>query len=392
MNASPRSSAPLSTAGRGADPQVALQSAAVWACCRLISESISALPAHVYEEQKGEGKLKAFRHPLYRLLTKSPNPLMTFPQWIQTTVLHLLLYGNAFTYPETFDGETIALYPFDPARMQITFDRVTGAMQYTYTDVTGKPKNYDPLSLLHFRIFSLDGLIGLSPVDFHRMTVDFESAAMGYAASLYRNGGRPSGVLEYPGPLKREQVDQIRENWNTIHTGEGAGVEVAILSNGTKYQAISLPLQQLEYIQQQKLSTEQIARIYGVPPHLIGASDSPTYASVEQQGLEFLQYTIQPIVVGLERTIEMMLLEAPFIYRLNLAAYQRSDIKSRYSAYAVGRQWGWLSANDVRALEEMNGIGAQGDVYVSPLNMIPATDLATTAQDDEQLTPQGVTT
>jgi len=155
---------------------------------------------------------------------------------------------------------------------------------------------------------------------------------------------------------------------------------------------ISLPLQQLEYIQQQKLSTEQIARIYGVPPHLIGASDSPTYASVEQQGLEFLQYTIQPIVVGLERTIEMMLLEAPFIYRLNLAAYQRSDIKSRYSAYAVGRQWGWLSANDVRALEEMNGIGAQGDVYVSPLNMIPATDLATTAQDDEQLTPQGVTT
>jgi HK97 family phage portal protein len=145
-----------------------------------------------------------------------------------------------------------------------------------------------------------------------------------------------------------------------------------VLDGGTKYNPISVPLQQLEYIAQQKFSVEQIARIYGVPPHMIGAADKPTYASVEQQALEFSQYTQQPIVIGLEETIQTRLLEAPYFYRFNLSAFARADIGTRYRAYATGRQWGWLSVNDIRESEDMNRIGPEGDVYLQPLNMIPA--------------------
>jgi HK97 family phage portal protein len=148
-----------------------------------------------------------------------------------------------------------------------------------------------------------------------------------------------------------------------------------------KYTPVSTPLQQLEYINAQKFSVEQVARIFGVAPHLIGANDQPTYASVEQQSLEFLRYTIQPIVIGIERAIQTALLEAPYIFRFNIAGFERSDIRTRYAAYAIGRQWGFLSVNDIRDLEDLNRIGPPGDVYLQPLNMVPATN---TADDPEQ--------
>jgi HK97 family phage portal protein len=348
----------------------ALSSAAVWACLRLVSQSIAALPAHVFEETP-EGKIKAFKHPYYRMLTKEPNALMTMSQWVQMTVLHLLIYGNAFSIPGQVDGELVSLWPLDPTRVRIDWKQ-DGSFTYKYFDTLGTVQEFQPLDLLHFRIFSLDGLIGLSPLDYHRLTFDAEFMAHSYAAGIWKNGGRPSGVLEYPGNLRKEQVEAIRESWQWIHGGpEGAG-RVAVLDGGTKYNPISVPLQQLEYIAQQKFSVEQIARIYGVPPHMIGAADKPTYASVEQQALEFSQYTQQPIVIGLEETIQTRLLEPPYFYRFNLSAFARADIATRYRAYATGRQWGWLSVNDIRESEDMNRIGLEGDVYLQPLNMIPA--------------------
>ena len=130
-------------------------------------------------------------------------------------------------------------------------------------------------------------------------------------------------------------------------------------------------------------SVEQIARIYGVPPHLIGAMDKPTYASVEQQSLEFLQYTIGPLVSALESAIESALLEPPFIYRFNINGFARGDLRARYAAYATGRQWGWLNVNDIRELEDMNRIGPQGDIFLQPLNMVDAANVPTNSAEDQ---------
>jgi len=346
---------------------LALSSAAVWACCRLISNSIASLPADLFEVTD-TGKVQAVDHPLYAILTRSPNPQMTMQQWVQPTLLSLLLFGNGYTWVDRVQGEVVGLWPLNPARVQIVLN-LDGTFGYYYTDLRGRLQVLSETDVIHFRIFTLDGYFGLPVLIYHRMQIDFQSASNLYALTLYQNGGKPSGVLQYPGALKKEQVDRIRQSWQEIHSGPANAGRVAILEEGAQYHAISIPLDQLQYIEEQKLSVEQIARIFGVPPHLIGAMDKPTYASVEQQSIEFVRYTIGPYVNMLEQSINKALLDTPYIYRYNLNAFERGDIGSRYRSYAVGRQWGWLSVNDVRTFEDMNTIDG-GDEYLTPLNMI----------------------
>jgi HK97 family phage portal protein len=369
----------------GSNPAVnrALQSAAVWACCRLIANSIASLPSAVFEETD-LGKVKAFDNPLYSTLTKSPNNMMTASQWMQPTMMSLLLWGNAFTWKDTIGGEVVGLWPLNPSRVQIVllFD---GTLGYVYSDLRGKVHTFTAAEIIHFRLFTLDGYIGLPVLDYHRTTFDFESATTAYAYSIYQNGGQPGGVLEYPGELKKEQVDRIRSSWQEVHSGPLNAGRVAILEDGMKYTPLSIPLSQLNYIEEKKFGIEQIARIFGVPPHLIGAMDKPTYASVEQQSIEFVRYTINPYVVSLEQSINKALLEEPYIYKMNLNGFERSDIRTRYLSYATARQWGWMSANDIRTLEDENQIEG-GDTYLTPLNMVNAAD------SGEPLTPTAPTT
>lgn len=358
----------LSTASSAAS---ALQCGAVWSCCRLIAEALSALPGHIYMHTDA-GRERAPKHPYYRMLTLQPNPLMTMPLWLETVVLHLMLYGNAYILPEFVDGEVFALWPIPPDRAHI---QILASGIYTYRVLTanGQSLTLDPTQIIHIRLFSLDGIVGLSPIEYQQMAFQIDGLTRVYSAALYGNNGRPSGVLEVPGNLGKDQVADLRANWKIIH---GSGLQsvgnIAVLEGGTTYKPIAVPPEQLEFIQQQRFSVEQIARIFGVPPHLIGANDKPTYASVEQQSLEFVQYRLQPIVTNIERSIQSALLQVPYFYKLNLAAFERSDIKTRYAAYAVARQWGWMSVNDIRSLEDLNSIGPEGDVYLQPLNMVPA--------------------
>lgn len=351
----------------------ALRSAAYWACTRLISCSVGSLPTHVFETTE-EGKIKAVKHPAYKVLTRKPNPWMTAPEYYQATVMGLCTHGNAYSLPDYLDGKLIGLWPLPPER--VSFYWTGDLLQYRYVDASGRVNTFDPGQILHFRVFTLDGVNGLAPLDYHRMAFGFETSAQTYASTLYQNGGRPSGVLEFPTSLTPDQKKKISESWQAMHAGPANVGSTAILDGGVKYSAISTPLQQMEYINSQRFSVEQIARIFGVAPHLIGANVQPTYASVEQQSLEFLRYTIQPIVIGLERTIQG-LLEDPYIFRFNIAGFERSDIKTRYSAYAIARQWGFASVNEIRDLEEANRIGPEGDVYLQPLNMVPAASVDT---------------
>jgi len=353
-----------------ANASAAMRSAAVWACCNIISKAVASLPACVLEETD-VGYVEAKSHPLYRILSRSPNPMMTLQQWIQPTMLHLLLWGNAFTYIDRFGEDIIGLWPLLPDRMRIL--NKGDVVEYTYVDTHGAGHVYTPgEDIIPFRLFSADGFVGLSVLQFHALTLDFQDASATYTLNLYKNGGRPTGVLEYPGNLQKPQIDKIRESWQTIHGGPMGAGKVAILDGGVKYSPIAIPPETMQFIETQKFSVEQIARLFGVAPHLIGSLDKPTYASVEQQSIEFLRYTVTPYVKALETSIDAALLEDPYGYRFNLNSFERSDIRSRYAAYATGRQWGWLSANDVRRLEDQNSIGPEGDTYLTPLNMAPA--------------------
>ena len=357
----------------GLNPAVnrALQSAAVWACCRVIANSIASLPSNVFEET-AQGKIKATGNPLYGTLTRSPNNTMTASQWMQPTMMSMLLWGNAFTWIDRIGGEVTGLWPLNPSRVQIMLMQ-DGTLGYYYSDLQGRAHLFTSDDIIHFRLFTLDGYIGLPVLDYHRTTLDFEAATTAYAYSIYQNGGQPSGVLESPGALTKPQVDRIAQSWHDTHSGPLNAGKLCILEEGMKYTPLSIPLSQLNYIEEKKYGVEQIARIFGVPPHLIGAMDKPTYASVEQQSIEFVRYTINPYVVSIEQSIDKALLVAPYTYRMNLNGFERSDIRTRYLSYATARQWGWASANDIRELEDQNRIDG-GDTYLTPLNMVNAAD------------------
>ena len=354
------------------NPGLALRSSAVWACVNLISKAVASLPAELVKVNADGGSEPATGHPLYAVLTKQPNTMMTLQQFIQPTMLHLLLYGNAFPWIDRIEGEVVGLWPLLPTRMRIVYTSGQ-TVSYSYFDWRGQAHYYEPgVDIAPLRLFSLDGYIGLSVLQYQQMTLEFQDASSAYSLNLYLNGGRPSGVLEYPNTLVEKQIEKIRASWSSIHGGPENAGRVAILDAGAKYTSVGIPPEALQFIDTQRYSVEQIARIFGVPPHLIGAMDKPTYASVEQQSIEFAKYTLLPYVNGLQTSIDAALLEEPYHWRLNLNAFESTDIRSRYGAYATGRQWGWLSVNDIRRFEGMNGIGPQGDIYLQPLNMVPA--------------------
>jgi HK97 family phage portal protein len=344
----------------------ALASAAVWACCRLISTSLGSLPLDLYEVTPA-GKQKATKHPLYRLLTLSPNPMMPMQQWIQPTLLGLLLFGNAYTWVDRINDEVVGIWPLNPARVSMVLN-LDGTFSYYYSDLRGKFNVFTDAEIIHHRMFTLDGMFGLPVLIYHQLTIGLAAASTAYATSLYMNGGRPGGVLEYPNKLTPEAVHRIRQSWHDVHGGPDKAGEIGILEEGMKYTPISIPPEQLQYIQEQKFSVEQIARIFGVPPHLIGAMDKPTYASVEQQSIEFVRYTLLPYVRCLEQGVDKAMLDPDFQWRFNLNAFERGDVKTRYDSYAIGRQWGWLSANDVLTAEDQNTFEG-GDAHLTPLNM-----------------------
>jgi HK97 family phage portal protein len=345
----------------------ALASAAVWACCRLISTSLSALPTSLFKITP-DGKVPDLDHPLFGLLTQSPNPMMTMQQWLQPSLLGLLLYGNGYTWVDRLNGEVVGVWPLNPARVSMVLN-LDGTFSYYYSDFRGRFNVFSEADIIHFRVFTMDGYFGLPVLIYHQTTIGLANASTTYATALYNNGGQPSGVLEYPGVLKQPQVDRIRQSWYDQHAGPSNAGRISVLEEGTKYTPIGIPPEQLQYIQEQRFSVEQIARIFGVPPHLIGAMDKPTYASVEQQSIEFVRYTLYPYVRVLEQAVDKALLDPQNQWRFNLDAFERGDIASRYAAYAIGRQWGWLSANDIRTKEDLNTFEG-GDDYLSPLNMV----------------------
>lgn len=374
------------TSGKLVNEQTAMQTTAVYACVRILSEAVAGLPLHIYRYRADGGKERIPQHPLYSLLHDEPNSEMTSFVFRETLMSHLLLWGNAYAQVvRNGRGQVIALYPLLPNKMDVS-RAANGELLYTYyrdSDETGlNPKGgYVTLrkdEVLHIPGLGFDGLIGYSPIAMSKNAIGMSLATEEYGASFFANGANPGGVLEHPGVIK--DIQRVKDSWNTAYQGSGNAHKVAVLEEGMKFQAIGIPPEEAQFLETRKFQIDEIARIFRVPPHMVGDLEKSSFSNIEQQSLEFVKYTLDPWVVRWEQSLQQSLIlpseKASLMIRFNLDGLLRGDYQSRMHGYAVGRQNGWMSANDIRELEDMNRISAEegGDLYLVNGNMTKLAD------------------
>ena len=367
------------SSGKPVTERSAMQMTAVYACVRILSEAVASLPLQLFR-QNGASREKAVDHPLYFLLHDEPNTEMTSFIFRETLMTHLLLWGNAYAQIiRNGKGEVVALYPLMPNRMTVDRDG-NGQLYYSYrlqkedapTAAVGTVI-LQPSDVLHIPGLGFDGLVGYSPIAMAKNAIGMAIACDEYGAKFFANGAQPSGVLEHPGTLK--DPSRVRESWNATFGGSRNANKVAVLEEGMKYTPISISPEQAQFLETRKYQVNEIARIFRVPPHLIGDLDKSSFSNIEQQSLEFVKYTLDPWVSRWEQAMKRSLLSAEekqeYSIKFNVDGLLRGDYESRMNGYASGRQNGWLSANDIRRLENLDPIPAEagGDLYLINGNM-----------------------
>ncbi len=364
------------SSGKPVNEHTAMQITAVYSCVRILAETVAGLPLHVYKYNDSGGKEKYLQHPLYKLLHDEPNPEMTSFSFRETLMTHLLLWGNAYSQIiRNARGEVIALYPLMPNKMTVDRDK-NGRLFYLYQRSTedaptlGKDNMVylDPSDVLHIPGLGFDGLVGYSPIAMAKNAVGLSMATEEYGAKFFANGATPGGVLEHPGTIKDPQ--KIKESWNAAYQGSANSHRVAVLEEGMKYQQIGVPPEQAQFLETRKFQINEIARIFRIPPHMLADLEKSSFSNIEQQSLEFVKYTLDPWVVRWEQTMCRSLLresEKPTVFiKFNVDGLLRGDYASRMNGYATARQNGWMSANDIRELENLDRIPVElgGDLYL----------------------------
>ena len=382
------------TSGKTVNERTAMQTSAVYACVRILAEAIAGLPVHVYRYKENGGKERIFTHPLYRILHDEPNPEMTSFVFRETLMSHLLLLGNAYAQiVRDGRGQVIALYPLLPNKMDVS-RAANGNLYYTYRLDYNESRIHparDTITLrkdevLHIPGLGFDGLVGYSPIAMAKNAVGMALATEEYGATFFANGANPGGVLEHPGVVKDPQ--KVKDSWNSAYRGSGNAHRVAVLEEGMKFQSIGIPPEQAQFLETRKFQINEIARIFRVPPHMVADLDKSSFSNIEQQSLEFVKYTLNPWVIRWEQALQQSLIlpsEKPSLFlKFNLDGLLRGDYSSRMSGYATGRQNGWLSANDIRELEDMNRISAEegGDLYLINGNMTKLADAGAFAKQN----------
>ncbi len=370
------------TSGKRVNERTSMQMTAVYSCVRILSEAVASLPLNVYRYTDNGGKEKAIDHSLFHLLHDEPNPEMSSFIFRETLMTHLLLWGNAYAQIiRNGKGEVIALYPLMPDRMSVDRDK-NGQLYYKYTKNNDDAPTMDsgsvylsPSDVLHIPGLGFDGLVGYSPIAMAKNAIGLAIAAEEYGSKFYANGAAPSGILEHPGTLK--DPARVRDSWNATFGGSSNSNKVAVLEEGMKYTPISIAPNEAQFLETRKFQINEIARIFRVPPHMVGDLEKSSFSNIEQQSLEFVKYTLDPWVIRWEQALYRALLseeeKKTVFFKFNVEGLLRGDYASRMNGYATARQNGWMSANDIRELEDLDRIPAElgGDLYLVNGNMLP---------------------
>lgn len=367
-------SGPPTAAGVHVSEKTALGIPATFRAISLVSGSSAGLPLHGYRDE-GETRQKVSPRPK---LIREPHPDLTQFEWLELCLVHALSWGNTYIRKlRDSQGIVRELWPIEPGRVkagrtsagekvyEIDASDLSGIKE---TDRNGRIPLTDE-EILHVPAMGYDGIVGLSPIGVARQSFALAMAAEKYGAKLYGSGSMLSGVLSTDQKINTKQADEVRERWRARHSGVDNAHDIAVIGGGTKFIPISIPPQDAQFLESRRFQVAEIARMFGVPPHLLMDTERSTSwgTGIEEQSTGFVVYTLRPWLIRFEQRLSR-LLPSPQYAKFTVEGLLRGDTKSRYESYAIGRQWGWLSVNDIRRLEDMPPV-PDGDGYLQPLNM-----------------------
>lgn len=350
-------------------PLRAMQLATVFTCVRVLAESMGMLPCRLYRRE-GKKKVPAEEHKLHDLLYVAPNDFMTAQEFWELLMVCLCLRGNFYAYKIYALGQVVELLPIDPST-------VTPKLKEDWT-VEYHVSFKDGVRVLtqdeiwHVRLFTLDGLNGLNPVAYARKCFSLGLDLEAHASNLFKNGAVTSGVLETDEELTDGAFNRLKTEFTENHTGLTNVYKPMILEKGLKWKPTALNLEDSQFLETRNFQKNEICGLYRVPPHLAAMMEKMTLNNIEHMGMSFVNYSLVPYMTRIESRIKVGLIKPnerkKYYAKFNAGALLRGDLKSRYESYGKGIQWGFLSPNDVRELEDMDPRDG-GDVYLTPMNM-----------------------
>ncbi len=370
-------------------PENALALSAVRACVTLLAESVAQLPCELYRRQ-GDGRVRAKEHPLYDIIHNQPNQKDTGFEYYEQGMGCLGLRGNHYALKEfDNDGYIKELIPIHPDKVTV----LKGPDGLPYYELNGTGEILPMRFMHHIKAFSLDGYIGLSPIQTNVDVLGLSLATEEHASSMFANGAMPSGVIERPREApaidSQAKIDAILDKWKERHGGLRNAFSVAMLQDGMTYKQLSMDNEKAQLLESRRLGVEEVCRLYKIPLHMVQLNDKTSSwgSGIESMSLAFVIYTLLPWLKRIESAMTRDLLvpseRGDYYIEFNVQGLLRGDQKSRYESYAIGRQWGWLSVNDIRRLENMPPISG-GERYLTPLNMVDSAQM----QNALQATPQ----
>ena len=391
-----------SRAGVKVNLETSLKVIAVYSCVKLLSETMASLPLVMYKKVE-RGKKKADNHPLYSILHDIPNPEQTSFEFWQMMMVNMLLTKGGFAEIVRDGGGFITeLWPIPSNRVYVRRNLQTKEIFYQVIDYQGAMHTLYPENMLHIKGMSFDGFNCFEPVELFREAVGLGIAAESYGSYFFSNGTNTGGIVEYEAGkvLSKDAKDYFRKTFNEAYTGLGNSNRLLFLENGAKFQKVSTPPDTSQFLETRKFQIVEIARFFNVPPHKIMDLERATFSNIEEQNISFVVDTIRPWCVKIEQSIFKDLLipseRKRYFTQFSVDAILRGNLESRYTSYAIARNWGWLNVNEIREKENENDIGPDGDIYLQPLNMVPAGEEVPTMpgkggknKDDKKTDPPG---
>jgi HK97 family phage portal protein len=361
----------VSASGVVVNPQNAMQSASVYACLKVLAESVGMLPIRLYQKGPNGQRTVDETHPLYELLHEQPNEYQTAIEFLEMMVMHLNLRGNAYAYiNRTRSGRVVEMIPLHPDFVSVLMDN-TNTVVYRVGTENSVQTTLDRSQLLHVKGLTLNGWLGISPIAYARETIGLALATEKFGGQLFKNGAKMGGVLEHPGKLSDEAYKRVKESFDQATSGENAH-KSALLEEGMKWSAVTMNANDSQFLETRKFQRGEIASIFRVPPHLIMDLERATYSNIEHMSLEFVQYSLMPWLTRIEKAIRRDVFTAEekkkYTLKFDVSALLRGDSASRSAYYASGITNGWMTRNEARSMEHMNPIDGL-DLPLMQLNM-----------------------
>ena len=347
----------------------ALSYSTVYACVRVLSESVASLPISVLKKENDGDRTNDITHPVYKLLAKRPNSYMTSFTWRQILMTNLVLNGNSFFKIERDSSARPVSLTY--IHSDNVYCKLVDGELYYEIKKTNEIVSHE--NMLHFLGLGYDGIKGKSVIETHRDTIGLSIAANKFGGSFYGNAAAPSGILSHPGKLSKEAAERLKYSWNSTYAGGPNNAhKTAILEEGMAFKPVSLSPQDADFLNTRKFQVSEIARIFRVPPHMIGDLERATFSNIEQQSLDFLIHTLRPYLVNLEQELERKLFreneQDTYYIKFNTNGLLRGDSEARAKFYKDMSSIGVLSVNEIRRLEDLNDIGDIGDQHYYALN------------------------